>query len=155
MIVLITVLGVFLNTLINNIFLIDINTYFSSFLFIPLIVLLYPLFKNDKDYLIYVIIVSVLSSSNIESVFINIGVFIILSFLIINYNKIYKNTLLYTLILNNIIILIYSFILGLILYFTYYEVDIFYLFKPFYNTLIVNNLFITIIYLSSKKIRQA
>ena len=146
-------LSIILNIVYNNIVLIDNNYILSSFIYIPLIVLIYPYFKNKK-YLFWVIIISMFASANSYMLLINISLFSLLSIIIKKLFSILKNNVLSILIINNYIMLMYSFLIGLLVYLTC-NAPINYLIKPFYNTFIINNMFIIIFYFCSKKIRQA
>ncbi len=155
MIYILTIFILIINNFINNLLLIDNYYLLSSFLYIPLIVTLYPCFKTNKSYLLFVIIISIFVNNSVNFI-LNIGIFLLLYFIIIEYYKVIKMRILNIIILNNLIFIIYTLILGSILLLSYYnELNVYYVFKPFYNTLIINNIITIILFYCSKKIRQA
>lgn len=141
MIFLLTFIFYFLDTLINNILMINSFSFFSSYLVFTLLVIVFFFIKEKKNYFIYSLIISVLFSYNISVLLINMISFSFISIFIINYFKTRKYNLLNILFVSITSFIIYTFFLGIMLNINYYEnIEIYYVFLPFYRSLFINSL---------------
>ena len=140
--IIITICFYLLDLIINYFF-----SPFSSLLLIPLLILVYPLFSNIKNYFIYIFIISIMFSFNINSVLLNIISFLFIGIFIKNYFVINKYTLLNLNILSVLTFLIYIIILLVVLNLNYYNNPTYlYILKPFYFSLPINLLVLNITY---------
>ena len=147
MIFLLTFIFYFLDTLINNILMINSFSFFSSYLVFTLLVIVFFFIKEKKNYFIYSLIISVLFSYNISVLLINMISFSFISIFIINYFKTRKYNLLNILFVSITSFIIYTFFLGIMLNINYYEnIEIYYVFLPFYRSLFINSLILIISY---------
>ena len=91
MITIITLLSYILNSFFTRIIFISQSevTLLYPFIYIPLLVTMYPVFKESKTYIFYAIILGILvSSCFIRSLIFNILIFLLFAFIII---KVFKN----------------------------------------------------------------
>ena len=157
MIFLITFIFYFLDTLINNILMINSFSFFTSYLVFSLLVIVYPLFKYKKNYFIYTLLISLLFCYSISSLLINIVSFSFIYLFINTYFKKRKYNLINALFLSIASFIIYTVFIGIILNINYYEnLEILYIFLPFYKSLLINSIILIITYfIIHKKIKHS
>lgn len=151
MIIFLTLLIYFLDTLINNFLLINSNSIVNCYLVFVLLILVRPYFHSKVSYYVYIVLISILFSYNISSICLNIVSFSVI-YLFINYyfNKM-KFNLLNIIMLEVILFIIYLCFL-LLSSITYYSsFNVLYIIKPLYTSIVLNALVTSICYLLIKK----
>lgn len=156
MIYLILVISFLLDNLIS--FFLNTNLLFNPLLSLVSLIIIFRYYhrKNENKYLITSFVLGlVYDIVCTDTVFLNAGIYLLLSLFIIKFYKIFSYNLLNSAILLIIVIIIYRSITFLVLSnFNFISFNLYHLLQSIYSSLILNLLYLSFFFLKKKKYKR-